>query len=334
MSITQRFLGFLSLVPLLTAVNASDLLVYEGGPGPGSGKHIVLLAGDEEYRSEEALPMLGRILAKHHGFKCTVLFSLDPATGTIDPVNQTNIPGMATLDQADMLVAFLRFRELPDPDMKHFVDYVDSGKPILGIRTSTHAFAYNRNKQSPYAHYDFRSKDWPGGFGQQVLGDTWINHHGHHGQESTRGVINPEYRDHPVLRGVEDIWGPTDVYGLAHLPDDVEVLVRGQVLSGMQPTDPPVQGKKNDPLVPIIWLREYKGRSGNTTQVISSTFGSSVDFQSEDARRLIVNACYWATGLEKRIPARANVDIVGGYEPTLFGFGKFKRGIKPMDLRL
>jgi len=334
MSIKQRFLGFLGLAPLLIAVNAADLLVYEGSPGPGNGKHIVLLAGDEEYRSEETLPMLGRILAKRHGFKCTVLFSLDPETGIIDPVNQTNIPGMATLDEADMLVLFLRFRELPDPDMKHFVDYVNSGKPILGIRTSTHAFAYDRNKQSPYAHYGFRSKDWPGGFGQQVLGDTWINHHGNHGQESTRGVINPEYRDHPLLRGVQDIWGPTDVYGLRNLPDDVQVLVRGQVLSGMQPTDPPVQGEKNEPLVPIVWLRKYRGASGNTSQVITSTFGSSVDFQCEDARRLIVNACYWATGLQDRIDPKANVDLVGTYEPTFFGFGKFKPGIKPADLKL
>lgn len=327
----QRLLVLLTFtLPLLGA----DLLVYEGNPGPGNGKQIVLLAGDEEYRSEEALPMLGRILAKHHGFRCTVLFSLNPQTGTIDPVNQTNIPGMATLDQADMLILFLRFRELPDADMKHFVDFVNSGKPILGIRTSTHAFAYERNKQSPYAHYDFRSRDWPGGFGQQVLGDTWINHHGNHGTESTRGVINPTFRNHPILRGVEDLWGPTDVYGLSHLPTDVQVLVHGQVLSGMQPSDPPVQGPKNTPLVPIVWLRQYRGSTGNTSQIMTTTFGSSVDFQCEDARRLIVNACYWATGLADQIPQRAKVDYVGAYAPTFFGFGKFKPGLKPADLRL
>ena len=56
-------------------------LVYEGDHGPGLGKQIVFIASDHEYKSEEALPALARILAKRHGFKCTVLFGLDPATG-------------------------------------------------------------------------------------------------------------------------------------------------------------------------------------------------------------------------------------------------------------
>ena len=60
-------------------------VVYEGGDGPGKGKHVVLVSGDDEYRSEELLPQLGKILAKRHGFKCTVLFAIDPATGTINP---------------------------------------------------------------------------------------------------------------------------------------------------------------------------------------------------------------------------------------------------------
>jgi hypothetical protein len=229
---------------------------------------------------------------------------------------------------------FLRFRELPDRDMQPFVDYLDSGRPILAIRTSTHAFAYSRNKESRYARFDWRSESWPGGFGQQVLGDTWVNHHGDHGKESTRGVINPEFKDHPVLRGVDDLWGPTDVYGLAHLPEDVHVLVHGQVLAGMNPDDPPVEGPKNSPLVPIVWWRNYTTESGKTSKVLTSTIGSSVDFENEDLRRLVVNACYWATGLADQLPAEADVAYVGEYEPTFFGFGKFKPGVRPRDLRL
>src|SRR6184192_4114032 len=94
--------------------DAADWIVYNGTEGPGKGKHIVLLSGDEEYRSEEAMPMLAKILAVRHGFKCTVLFPMNPADGTIDPVIQTNIPGMAALDSADLCVMALRFRELPD----------------------------------------------------------------------------------------------------------------------------------------------------------------------------------------------------------------------------
>lgn len=313
----------------IPALQGSDWVVYPGGSGPGQGKHIVFVSGDEEYRSEEALPALANILATRHGFKCTVLFSVNPQTGLIDPVCQTNIPGLHLLQEADMMVMFLRFRELPDEQMAHIVDFVNSGKPILGIRTSTHAFSYDRNKQSPYARYDWRDKEWPGGFGQQVLGETWINHHGDHNRESTRAVINPRFQDHPILRGVSDVWGPTDVYGVVNLPANAKVLLLGQVLTGMQPSDPPLAGKKNEPMMPLFWIREYRGASGNVSQIITTTFGSAVDFQNEDSRRLIVNSCYWALGLEDKIPARSNVDFVTPYEPTYFGFGKFKPGLKP-----
>lgn len=324
--------GFLFL--LATTAVAADWVEYKGKSGPGQGKRIVLLAGDEEYRSEEALPMLGKILAVRHGFNCTVLFSINPADGTIDPNNQTNIPGFEKVREADLVVLFFRFRELPDAQMKHFVDHIQAGKPILAIRTSTHAFNYARNTNSPYAKYDWRSKAWPGGFGQQVLGDTWVSHHGNHGKESARGIINPAHADHPVLRGVEDIWGPTDVYGIIHLPPDAKVLVHGQVLEGMQPTDKPVSGKKNDPMMPLIWMRDYQAESGKTCRTLTSTIGGAPDLESEGLRRLFVNACYFLTGLTNKIPAKANVEYVGEYKPTFFGFKKARKGVKPSEYEL
>jgi hypothetical protein len=320
-----------------TSVAAQDApepftgIVYEGGDGPGAGKHIVLVAGDEEYRSEEALPMLGKILATHHGFRCTVLFSLDEA-GLIDPDNQGNIPGLAALDDADMLVLFTRFRRLPDEDMQHIVDYVESGRPVFGIRTATHAFSYEKDSGSPYAHYDWRSEEWPGGFGVQVLGETWVNHHGHHGSQSTRGVVPEAVREHPVLRGVADVWGPTDVYGIRSLPDDAVVLLEGAVIDGMDPSDPPVDGPQNDPRHPITWLRERPlDDSGKTQRVAASTLGAAIDLESEDLRRLFVNACYWGVGLEDEIPERSLVDTVGPYEPTMFGFGSYVKGVDPQS---
>ena len=311
---------------------AADRVVYEGKEGPG--KHIVFVTGDEEYRSEEGMPMLAKILAVRHGFKCTLLFAINPADGTIDPNNQTNIPGLHLLRDADMMVLFARFREPPDDQMKHIVEFVNSGKPILALRTSTHAFQFERNKQSRYAKWDWRNQEWPGGFGQQVLGDTWVSHHGNHGKESTRGIINDRFSHHAILKGVDDIWGPTDVYGIIHLPDDARVLVYGQVLEGMKPTDKPVDGPKNHPMMPLIWIRDYKGETGKTSRIICSTIGASVDLQSEGLRRLLVNACYWGLGLEERIPARNNVDYVGEYKPTFFGFNKFTKGVTPADHEL
>jgi len=334
MSKHLSILAALWLFALTGWTHAADSVVYQGKAGPGQGKHIVFLAGDEEYRSEEGLPMLAKILAVRHGFKCTVVFTLNPADGTIDPLNQTNMPGITALDSADLCVLGLRFRELPDSQMKHFVDYLNAGKPILALRTSTHAFKYDRNKASPYAKFDWHSTTWPGGFGQQVLGETWVDHHGKHGSESTRGVINDALKDHPILRGVSDIWGPTDVYVVSHLPEDARVLVRGQVLSGMKPADPPVEGAKNQPMMPLAWLRNYTGDQGKTSRVFTTTMGAAVDLQSEGLRRLLVNAAYWAVGLERKIPASADVAYVGEYKPGWFGFGKFKPGLKPEDLAL
>jgi hypothetical protein len=306
--------------------------VFEGPAGPGLGKHIVFVSGDEEYRSEEGLPQLAKILAQRHGFKCTVLFAVDPKDGTINPMQSDNIPGTEALDTADLLVILARFRDLPDDQMKHVVDYVESGKPVVGLRTATHAFA--PSKHHTFDRFGWQSKEWDGGFGRQVLGETWINHHGHHGKESTRGIIAPGMQDNPILRGIHDgdIWGPTDVYGVRlPLPGDSQALVLGQVLTGMQPTDPPVTGKKNDPMMPVAWTKTYKTPAGKTARVFTTTMGASQDLNSEGLRRLLVNACYWCLRMEGKIMPKSDVRLVGDYQPTPFGHGTFKKGVKPAD---
>ncbi|MGI6418063.1 MAG: ThuA domain-containing protein [Thermoguttaceae bacterium] len=329
---TWRTISSLALLIYATAVSAADpWVVFPGGDGPGKGKHIVLIAGDEEYRSEEAMPMLGKLLSVRHGFKCTVLFSINPQDGTIDPVNQKNIPGLENLQTADLMIIATRFRELPDEQMQHVDQYVNSGRPIIGLRTATHAFKFEANSTSRYKQYHFRSTEWPGGFGQQVLGETWVNHHGHHKVESTRGMINPAQKNNPILKGVEDVWGPTDVYTVANLPETATVLLYGQVLTGMNPSDPPLAGKKNDPMMPLAWTRTFTGRSGKPSKVFCTTMGASVDLACEDLRRLIVNAAYWAVDLEDKIPARADARTVGDFKPTFYGFGQFKPGVKPSD---
>jgi hypothetical protein len=306
---------------------------YEGQSGPGEGLHIVLVSGDEEYRSEEALPMLGKILAVRHGFTCTVLFPIDPATGQIEPDHQTNIPGLEQLESADLMVLFTRFRELPPDQMEHIVDYTRSGRPIIGLRTATHAFQYRRDPDSPYAKYDWQSEvdGWEGGYGRQVLGETWVNHHGVHGEESTRGLVNGLHADRSILNGVNDIWGPTDVYGLRDIVGDETVLVYGQSLAGMEPTAPPNRDKS---IMPIAWTNVYRTETGNEARVFTSTIASSVDFQSEDLRRLFVNAAYWAVGLDDQIPDEADVRYVDAYEPTFFGFDEHQEGLVPSDFAL
>lgn len=308
-------------------------VVFEGSPAkPGSGKNLVLISGDEEYRSEETMLQLGKILSEHHGFRCTVLFAIDSTNGEINPEITDNIPGLEFLEDADLAIFNIRFRNLPDEAMKFIDDYLKSARPVIGLRTSTHAFNVPRDRK--YAHYGFDydgpDKAWKQGFGRLVLGETWISHHGKHGKEASRGIIVPEKKDHPVVRGCEDIFGPSDVYTVRlPLPENCEILVLGEVLEGMNPDDKPLATAKNSPRMPIAWLKTYEIPDGKKGRAFTTTMGSSQDLESEGLRRLLVNAVYSLCGLEKDIPERNEVGIIGKYEPTPMGFGKHKKGLNP-----
>ncbi len=324
-------------------------VTYPGGEGPGKGKHIVLLSGDEEYRSEESMPMLGRLLAERLGFTCTAVFSIDPKTGEINPGTTNNMPGIEAVAKADLVMVNLRFRNLPDEQMAHFDAYMQSGKPIVGLRTATHAFNIPRDRK--YHRYSFNAKSdsgWEKGWGRQVLGETWVNHHGHHKHESTRGLLAPEAKDHPILRGLKDgdVWGDTDVYTVnLPLPGDSKPLVLGQVMKrtgphdpkdlhfGMRPTDDQaVEGKKNNPMMPVAWTKTFSIAEGKSARVFTTTMGSSSDFVSAGTRRLVVNGVLWALGMEDQIKPDLNVDPVGEFKPSAYGFGAHRKGVKPADL--
>jgi type 1 glutamine amidotransferase len=264
-----------------------------------------------------------------------VLFPIDK-DGTINP-NVSNIPGLETLDSADLMIIATRFRNLPDEQMQHIVNYLDAGKPVIGMRTATHAF--NIPKDRKFAKYSFNYGDdsYKQGFGKQVLGETWVNHHGAHGKESTRGLIAKGQENHPILRGIKDgdIWGPTDVYTVnLPLPGDSQPLVMGQVLKGMKFDDEPVEGKKNEPMMPVAWTKTYKSESGKTGRVFTTTMGSANDLLAEGTRRMLVNAVYWCVGLEDKIPEKSNVELVGKYEPTNFSFNGGKKGVRPEEHKL
>ena len=328
-----RWIALAAALVSAAAAADADRLIIRGQNGPGKGKRVVLVSGDEEYRSEQALPQLARILAQRHGFDCTVLFAIDPKDGSINPNQNDNIPGLEALDSADLMILFTRWRNLPDEQMKHIVDYVESGRPIVAMRTATHAFDL---KSSPtYRRYTWNSKDWDGGFGRQVLGETWIDHHGRHAVQSTRGVAAPGQAGHPILRGIASgaIWVPTDVYKVRlPLSGDSQALVLGEVLEGMNPSDGPAAGKQNDPMMPVAWTRSYTGAAGKRARVFTTTMGSGQDLLNEGFRRLMVNACYWTLGMERRIDGRRSVELVGKYAPLPFKFGGAAKGVKPSEM--
>lgn len=324
----KRIATVLFLVVFASFTPAADPWIeLPSGEGIGKGKHIVFVSGDEEYRSEEALPQLAKILNKHHGFQCTVLFAIDKDGETINPQVTDNIPGLEALNTADLMVIFTRFRNLPNAQMKHVVDYVAAGKPVVGLRTATHAFNL---KNSDFQHYHWQFAD--GGFGRSVLGETWVAHHGHHGKEGTRGRIAHGQEKHPILKGIKDgeIFGTTDVYTVKlPLPGDSKPLVMGEVTETLKDDSKAVAGKKNDPMMPVAWTKTHGDKHA---RVFTTTMGASEDLLSEGTRRMIVNGCLWALGMESQIPDKTNVDIVGVFKPLPFKFGGHKKGVKPADL--
>ncbi|HQW28408.1 MAG: hypothetical protein KA152_11395 [Verrucomicrobiales bacterium] len=318
---------------LITSAADGPSLHFAGKEGPGKGKKIVFMAGDEEYRSEESLPMLAKILSQKHGFDTTVLFSIDPEKGFIDPNQPSNIPGTEALADADLLIIALRFRDLPPAQTAPITAFLNAGKPVIGLRTSTHAFA------GKMADGGWTYGDWQkGGFGLKILGETWVAHHGAHKKEGARGIIDEANASHPVLRGVKDVFAASDVYTVKNLTGNETILMRGAVTETLDPASKPVAGAKNEPLQALAWIREYTAPNGSTKgQAFCTTAGAAVDLVSEDLRRLIINASYHLTGLE--VPEKADAALVDPFYPSFFGFIKDPaywpgRNLKPADFDL
>jgi hypothetical protein len=328
---------FLAALTLSSPRAADTSISYQAKDGPGRGRHVVLLSGDEEYRSEEALPMLGKILSQRHGFKCTVLFSVDP-DGTINPKASTSLSNPEALETADAIVMALRFRTWPDEVMARFEKRLRAGTPIVALRTSTHAFN-GFPKGSPWESWNYNNH---GGFGKRVLGETWLTHWGRHKVEATRGVIEGSQKGHPLLRGVADVFGDTDVYE-AYPPSDATVLLRGLVLNGMSAGSEPAAYRKarstdkqeqpvNDPPMAVAWTRLHDHGNGTTARVLTTTMGSATDLENEGLRRLVVNGVFWGLGLD--VPRRADVRYVDEYSPSFYGFDGFRKGLRASDFEL
>ncbi len=327
----KRTLG-LALVCLttVTAMAQEKWLSFKGKEGPGKGKHIVLVSGDEEYRSEESMPMLAKILSHHHGFDTTVLFSWSEDGTYIDPNHIKGVTGWSQLDSADLMIIGTRMRAYTPETIKHLGGFLNAGKPVIGFRTATHAFK-GGDKMG-----DISGNDW----GLKILGEKWVNHHGGHKRQGARGVIAKGQGKNPVLNSIKDVFGPSDVYGVRHLTDKDTILLRGAVTESLDPSSKPVVGGKNDPMMALAWLHTYQSPDGKATgNSLCTTMGASVDFLSADLRRLIVNGSYHLLDLE--VPKEASVDFVDPFYPSFYGFWSGKnagiwkeRGLTPADYGL
>jgi len=306
----------------------SRWLTFPGGEGPGADKHVVFIAADQEYRSEQSLPMLARLFAERHGFHTTVLFSLNDE-GLVDPTKKIrweqedvmhDVPGLEHLASADLIVLFSRLITLPEEQLEHIYSYLDSGKPIIGLRTANHGFI----------GFEYEKEGRKIDFGDDVLGGSFRGHHGRWHADSTRGIVVEASKDHPVLLGVEDVWGPSDVYRTypegGALPGGCTPLLLGQPLMARSHDD-----AVNTELIPlpVAWVKTWTGRTAKTARVFHSTMGSAKDFESAGLRRLFLNAALWCVEREDRIRPDASVEIVGEYAPLASGFAYEELGVVP-----
>jgi uncharacterized protein len=259
--------------------------------------HVVFVAGDHEYRSEVTLPLMAEMLETHYGFRTSQVIPVDDQ-GNMNPKADRSLQGLEALADADLAVFYLRWRTLPDDQMQKIVDFVNSGRPMVGLRTTTHAF---RNQEGQYAR-------WNDGFGRDVFGQRWITHHGHHSSTAVFPAVTP----HPVLRGVEPFVGRSWLYHVTPVQgEDVQTLLLGRAVGSNRPEDGP------HPLIqPVAWTKTYTGDTGQTARVFFTTLGHPEEFADVNMRRLMINGILWALGKEADIPEQgAKADLVGEYDP-------------------
>ena len=212
--------------------------------------------------------------------------------------------------------------------MTKFDNAVKRGVALIGLRTTTHAFKFP--KSSKWYKYSFNaSKEtgWLKGFGREIMGETWVNHHGKHKVEGTR-TFHEKGVSHPVLNSVGEIFGDTDVYGAnPDMSHGTKILLRAGVTETLKPDSKLLDGKKNNPMQPCAWIREYKNSTGKVNKVFTTTMGSSTDLADEDLRRLVGNAVFWSLGLE--VPKKLDASLPGVFNPTFYSNNKYKKDTKP-----
>jgi type 1 glutamine amidotransferase len=273
--------------PVLRLVVITLALLGWSLPARAAGPHIVFVVGDHEYGSEGTMPALAKELEKRYRFKTTVLLAQP------DQNAEENIPGLEALARADLAVFYLRWRRLPEDQLKHLENYYQTGRPIVGFRTSTHAFNY------PKTHPLVK---WNAFFGSEFLGAPpgWgADGHTHYGHDSTTDVyLAPGASKHPVLKGVEPEFHVRS--WLYHVlpkwpPADATVLLMGRAVNPNKPA----------PDNPVAWT--WRNRQG--ARVFTTTMGHPEDFQVPAFQRLVVNAVHWAAGLNAPDQWPGNLDI-------------------------
>lgn len=276
-----------SKLVLVCAVCVATFLSLVLLAAPPKRPNIVFVSGDHEYGSEETFPLLAAELEKNYGMQATVLKS------SPDENAEENIPGLETLAKADLAVFFLRWRRLPADQVEHIRKYLNSGRPVVAFRTTTHSFNYP--KGHPMEVWNSFAPDYIGG------PPGWGNGHYHYGHKSSTDVrINPAAESDPILTGVAPSFHVRSwlYHVLPYPPADAKQLLIGRAVDSE---------KKDSVENPVAWT--WKNKVGG--KVFVTTMGHPEDFQVESFQRLVVNGIHWAVGkpVPKKWAGKFNVDV-------------------------
>ena len=216
---------------------------------------VVFVSGEDEYHSAASLPAFARFLETNYALKTVYLERQKP----------DSISGLDALDRADLLIVFARRMTLPEEQLARFQKYFDSGKPVIGLRTASHAF-----------------QNWLV-FDKQVLGGNYQNHYGNDfTPKITRAATAKE---HPILRGVPETFSSAgSLYRNTPLQTNTTLLLTGTI---------------PDHTEPVAWTHDYRG-----ARVFYTSLGHEKDFEDEAFRRLLVNAIHWALNRPPPMPAK------------------------------
>jgi len=227
--------------------------------------HIAMMANENEYEPEQTLSEFGRMLRDEYDCYCTVAYG----------PGQLGIDGLEELDDADAAVLYVRRLALPKEQLDRFRAYLDAGKPLVALRTSSHGFAYGGGRKLPPGADQWKT------FDPEVLGGQY------HGHVQTGGAdirMAPKAAGHPILKGFDPPQWKTEgtLYWSSPLSDQVEVLVIGSTGHSVEP---------------VAWTHAYKGG-----RVFFTELGHQKDFVVPQFRAMLRNAIFWV--MDRPVPVK------------------------------
>jgi putative membrane-bound dehydrogenase-like protein len=206
---------------------------------------VCLVSGSVEYDSDKSLAAFQEYLKKNYNIRCSRAFRKA----------DDDLPGLENLDNCDVMLLFTRRLTIQGEQLERIKKYCTSGKPIVAVRTASHAF-----------------QNWLA-LDKEVLGGDYHNHYPDGPQ--TRVILTDEGKKHPILAGVQPFKSPGSLYKNPKLASDVEVLLTGD------------NGQHTEP---IAWTRTYKGG-----RIFYTSLGHPKDFENDNFKRMLANALFWTT---------------------------------------